>query len=342
MADFDKYVDVKQKFANQLLEPKILSGSDPKLHWLARNVIGVGVGLKMKKYELTEKPCLTLLVRSKLPKEALGPFELTQRAKRLGMDLPDEEMDVVEMEQTRCLGGFEGPVNVLGVGSDVAIAGRSTHGTVCGFVSYAGSKSLHLLTCSHVIASHGGAFSLVVSRDSVVGRISKEAPLLPGHGSHSGPKRNHSQQDAATAELISGVEPNFDLPGLRSRLTDSTPASPQPGDHVIKTGRNVRHAMVLCTNLKIALNYPGQVSYLDHQMLVSGPVSENSPFAKPGDSGSMVVARAGGKTRAVGMVIGAGDPANLARQKGESPSMYAIVSPMERVLEALGAKLVVN
>jgi hypothetical protein len=42
------------------------------------------------------------------------------------------------------------------------------------------------------------------------------------------------------------------------------------------------------------------------------------------------------------MVIGAGDPANLARQKGESPSMYAIVSPMERVLEALGAKLVVN
>ncbi len=354
---------MKAGFLNLLLNPEI--HDDLKISLKDRavvaNFVGVGIGCRLNDNQT--KPSLTALVQTKLTPKAVGSFnvkDLVESLQKLGADklikagyenvdlwtsLQSGDVKVAEIGPVRSMGGLAGPVNQLIIGADVAMAGRATHGTVCGFAQFRSHEpdDVFLLSCGHVLDSRGCRFSLVTSRGAVVARIEKQLDLFPGP--HRGPDPKYPQQDAVLAKLIGDVKPNFELPGEKGRLSSGHPQAACCNMSVTKVGKSVEEGQVVYTDVAVVVDYPSQRSWLDNQIIV-----ESEPgrlFARPGDSGALVITRVQnscypGPTSQilpVGMVVAAGDPASLIKDGSELPSQFAIISPMKDILDALKVDL---
>jgi hypothetical protein len=345
-----------------------------EVRWSTSDIIGVGVGVKTTEGKTSRRPVLTVLVRAKLSPELLRPFHISTFLKHwkelrekisakhwkqrcperehwtqlreenieLWKELGKDDIDVIETGTLTSVEGLAGPVNRLTIGADVAMAGRATHGTVCGFAKLDDCNQPFLLSCGHVLDSRGGKFHLVTSRGEVVAKICKQAVLLPGHGMP--PYR--AQQDAV---LLNNVEPSFELPDHRGRLSSHIPEQARCGMCVTKVGKSVTEGHIRYLNVDVLIDYPSQISWLRDQILVKSDEQEGRSFAQAGDSGALVITRVDdkghhGKSQLlpVGMVIAAGDPATLIPKGKTIPPQYTVVSPMKAVLEALEAELLVG
>lgn len=401
MLNFDGVLKIKNEIIKLLLSPtarRLLDAAGGKTHskdstlnWMASNFVGAGIGQKIKGCESTEHPAIMLLVRVKVPTELAGKFELHHvlgqwqhlRAtnsdefwKALSAEDPgwaelrkdtlnewaaldtNDNIDVIPTGMIGSQGGLAGPLNQLTIGSDVSMAGRATHGTVGAFVSAHKCRRPLLLSCGHVLDSHCGKFQLVSSRGAVVARIVDQSKLLPGHG----PFPYAGQVDAVLAELLPDVDPNFELPGRMGRLSSPTPEHPHCRMRVTKAGKTVTEGKVICTHAAVMVDYPSQVSWLDHQIVVESKERHGAWFAQAGDSGSLVVTRVecggghsseheasfshGGHRKyqllSVGMVVAAGDPATLVTYNQTVPPQCTIVTPMRTILEWFDAELLIS
>lgn len=356
---------MKAGFLNLLLNPELHEDLkiSPKDRAVVANFVGAGIGCLPNGNKT--KPTLTALVRTKLSPKAVGSFnvkDLVESLQKLGADklvkagykdvdlwtsLQSDDVKVAEIGAVGSVGGLAGPVNQLVIGADVAMAGRATHGTVCGFAKSTEFGGTFLLSCGHVLDSRGGRFSLVTSRGAVVARVKKQLGLFPGP--HTGPNPYYRQQDAVLAELIGDVSPNFELPGEKGRLSAGDPEPACCNMSVTKVGKSIEEGHVAFTNVAVVVDYPSQRSWLDNQIIVKSKAKRL--FAKPGDSGALVITRVEntrcpGHSRSqllpVGMVVAAGDPATLIEDGTELPYQFAIVSPMADVLDDLKAELLVG
>jgi hypothetical protein len=294
----DDLIEIQDEVVRLLVSPtaREILDIDPTQQWLANNVVGVGIGSRTPDGLTTQQPVFVFLVTTWFPEKALGQLNLATflgnwskvrkenrdehwkklsteneawtelRAHNIDLwaELTEQNVSVIEAGTIGSLGGLAGPVNQLTIGADVAMAGRATHGTVCAFATTEECPKPLLLSCGHVLDSHCGKFRLVTSRGAVVAKISHQAPLLPGHHSSS----KFAQQDAVLAELLSDVDPNFELPGHLGRLSSAEATEACHGMRVTKAGKTVTDGEVVCTHATVRVDYPSQVSWLRNQIVV--------------------------------------------------------------------------
>jgi hypothetical protein len=340
MSDFDRLLQIKNQIGARLFNPpQLRAKAERNLQWLAGNLVGLGVGAKIKDGHILDEPALTAFVRAKLPAKTLGDFLFATQVKDLGFDLRKEETDVVEVGTLNSAGGPEGPVYQVTVGTDVSIAGREIHGTICAFVKrYDCDDRIFLLSSGHVLDGRGGLFRFVASRGAVVAEIlcpkTDQGTLLQGAGMPGYP-----QLDGVIAHLVKGVEPNFRLPGNLGRLTRE-PIPARLRMPVKKAGKTIREGDVVHTDVLVMIDYPTQSSFVDHQIIVFS--RDKNVFAQEGDSGSLVIHKVDDRSFAVGMVIAAGSPARLGDDGNELRPCFTVVTPMTTLLEAFHARLEID
>jgi hypothetical protein len=330
MADQDQILEAKSKLIARYFDADPASDSQeyppPPLR---KNFIGIAAGLKITDGEIQDLPCLTVFVRAKLSKDYLGKYAL------------DKEMygvptDVIEVGGFRAMGArrWAGPATTLTSGSDVSMATGAIHGTLCAFVED-NLGAAHLLSCGHVLDSRGGLFKHVVSQGQVVADVVGATRLFQGFG--FGASR-FIQQDGVIAKLKSGVEPDLRLPG-GGYLGDETPLHAHKWMKVRKVGKSVADGRVVHTHARVEIDYPNQTSILDDQIIVW---DHSRKFAQPGDSGSLVIAEHHDELRAVGMLIGAGDPTSFLKKRIKFRPSYSVVSPLAPILEQLHVTLLIK
>lgn len=368
----EEFQIAKRLILSALFDPRIHAAANipEKDRWAIQNFAGLGICCDKKK----DASPISVLVRVKLDSGSVGAFDVKPfltKIKALSSDLKvkggqdKQDLDVWDLIDTAKLrveelgaiasvGGLAGPVNQLTIGSDVAMAGRAIHGTVCGFARVEDCSGTFLLSAGHVLDSHNCTFSLVTSRGAVVARVARQTDLFPGP--KYGPNR---QQDAVLARLLDGVDPNYELPGKMGLLSSGAPQTAYCNMQVTKTGKTVREGTVKFLKAAILVDYPSQRSWLDDQIIVRGNGGEI--FAQAGDSGALVVARVShchehhhepcepdhhghhghhgaSQLLPVGMVIAAGDVVRLDDKK--LPVQYSVVSPMQDILCELKAELI--
>ena len=334
-----KLLQIKDEIGARLFNPpQLRAKAERNMQWLAGNLVGVGVGAKIKDGRIQDKPALTAFVRAKLPPKAVGDFLFTTQLKGLGVDLTENETDVVEVGTLNSMGGPEGPVNQLTVGADVSIAGREIHGTICAFVKRRDcEREIFLLSSGHVLDGRGGLFKFVASRGAVVAEIADpkdQGTLLQGFGSPDYP-----QLDGVIARLVQGVAPNFRLPSHFGRLSRE-PVPATVGMSVKKAGKTKREGDVYWPDVSVMIDYPTQTCIVEHQILVLS--KDKNFFAQEGDSGSLVIQKQDDRSFAVGMVIAAGSPARLGGDSDELLPCFTVVTPMDTLLKAFNARLEVD
>jgi hypothetical protein len=326
-------------------DPQETSGLRPDpLGSLWHNVVGIGVAPKIKQGSILDSLAVTVYVRAKYSDTDLGDYDVKKILHRTG--LSDDETDVVQVGRLTSFGGWGTPRIVprtaLAVGAEVAMAGRTTRGTICAFVrrpAEGPNGPRYLLSSGHVLDPHGGFFKLVLSGGRVVAKVT--AP--PATGPSDVTMRRHPypgfppQWDAVLAQLESTVSPDFDLPG-DEELASVRPIPAHRKMRVEKRGRFIAEGTVICPRATILVDYPNKSSILTNQILVCG----HPLFAEQGDSGSMVVHKDRNGYHAVGMVIAAGDASILRRSHRQLPPQVAVVTPMQGLLDSLHAELVIE
>jgi hypothetical protein len=330
MPTHDRIADAKDNSVDLVLNPpaSVVNKHLPSGHWLARNFLGVGIGWKITKGQIQEgERVLRIYVRAKIHPDLLGPFHVDKLLKGQTNGVPT---DVVELGCFRGMAGPAGPTIRLGVGADVQLAGSSAHGTLCAFVQ--ADNDIHLLSCSHVLDGHQRTGQAVLSQGVVVARLSKQDSLLP-EGIASG------QIDCARATVLRAVNRSYDLPHGMGRLSSAIPIPAHLGMAVQKVGRDVSDGVVVDTDADIRVDFNAVTTVLKHQILVRG---RQPLFAFPGDSGSMVITDNGSERRAIGMLCAAGGGPNTAMVVSEIQPNWAAVSPMQDVLDRLGARLYIR
>ncbi len=334
MPTFDEILRVKNSLADRLFSQDAKPSAPPGPGWLKRNITGLGPGLRIKNGVVTGVLFLSFFVRVKVERDDLPErFDLRRSnyLKELWGDMPDDlPVDVVETGRIQSLGSSEEgllvtsrlrPVTPLAIGADLAMAGRATHGTLCAF-GWDKNRRPSLISCGHVLDSHGDMFHLVVSKDEVVAKIPAQSQA--------------TTQDAALAILQRDIAPDFDLPGGFGRLSSADPYDVKRETDVEKAGKSIADGKVVNFDAKISVDYPNQTVYLDHQLLV---YKRHGMFAQPGDSGSLVITIRDKQTLPVGMVVAAGDVATLLPKHARLPPTFTVVSPLRAVLDSLSATL---
>jgi hypothetical protein len=213
----------------------------------------------------------------------------------------EAEVDVRFIGRVRQAAGNPGagPARVrgpVGIGSSIGHI-RGLTGTAACFVRTRTENQIHLLSNQHVLARNlrPQAGDLIISPGRTDGgdQSSQVGALSQWHDIELGPAGTNTA-DCAIAALFPQVSKNYcDIPGLgtlRGLRTDPLTADMA----VAKYGRTsgLRHGRVVdinVVNLTVAMAQQGagRVARFDNQISISGV--DGSAFAKPGDSGSLVV-----------------------------------------------------
>jgi hypothetical protein len=293
-------------------------------HSSLSNIVGVGIGSKMKRGRFTETQAVRIYVAVKVdagsvPKELLIPAELEGAPTdvvEIGRLLPAGEAFAAPRTRIRP----PQPGCSIGVMRELCLL-SGTFGAVV-----RDEERRYLLTCNHVVADDNPAFlgRAVLQpgpSDGPGDRIATVSRFLPIRPATS------TDMDAAVAELS--------VPGNPAVLAPIGPlASTIPGRAaermpVEKVGRATGYTTG--TVFDIAADFPIPYSFgaitLRDQILIYNP---EHYFAFSGDSGSLIVDR--DTKTAVGLLCGC----SYSSERG----FYGVANHLDRVVTALGITLV--
>ena len=320
--------NAKQQATEQLL---ISSERLARPTWAVRsdpdhNVVGVGVGRKVKRGRLLKRRCVRIYVERKIPREALPP----------NFVLPDViegvETDIIETGRFRAhaTGAQQKrqrparPGCSIGFRFPDAPAGSLMAGTLGALVEADGVR--YILSNNHVLANENalpietlifqpGLLDGGSTATDSIARLARFVPLTTN---------GNNSVDCAIARLTddNAVSPSI-LPKV-GRLKSSDPIEAAEGMRAEKTGRATGYTTgtVFDVSATVTVQFDlGMLTFAD-QILIRG---DSGPFSDGGDSGSLVVDRGSG--RATGLLIG-GVP------------NYAIANHIAPVLHSLNVTLV--
>jgi hypothetical protein len=265
------------------------------------NVVGLGVGHKIKGEVETDEPCLTVFVSQKVDKELLTKTDLVPKT------IQDIQTDVINAGTI-----FAGPamtkelltteeveIEVLRQRLRPAMGGfsvghyRITAGTIATCVydlsPFPGiPKRYFILSNNHVLANSNNARigdpilqpgpydGGTIPRD-IIARLTRFVPIL----FHTATRIPHNYVDAAIAE---GAFHDLNREIYWIGYVKQVNSRPQIGDIVEKTGRttNFTTGKILALNATVDVNYgSGRVARFVNQIVTSN-------MSAGGDSGSLV------------------------------------------------------
>ena len=315
---------------------RLLSGAHPPRRqpsWVVRthpehNVVGIGVGRKIKRGKSTRTRCVRIYVERKLPRHLVPADHLIPEnfsgvvtdviaAGRFRAFLPRVPASQKRLRPARpgCSVGFQFPD---------AQAGELMAGTLGAVVTADGVSCI--LSNNHVLANEnalppGTAIfqpGLLDGGNAATDRIATLAKFVPLETDKP------NRVDCALAVIVdaSAVVPAI-LPKI-GRLKSADPIEAAEGMEVEKTGRATGYTTgtVFDVSATVPVEFELGTLTFEDQILVR---NEGSAFSDAGDSGSLIVDRGFG--RATGLLLG-------------GSLQFAIANHIADVLQALNAKLV--
>ena len=301
--------------------------------WVVRthpdhNVVGIGVGRKIKRGRSTRTHCVRIYVERKIPRHLIHPDHLIPEdfggvvtdvieAGRFRAYLPRPPAGQKRLRPARpgCSIGFQFPE---------AQAGELMAGTLGAVVT--GNGVSYILSNNHVLANENALPpgtpifqpGLLDSGNAATDQIATLARFVPLETGKP------NRVDCALATILDArtVRPAI-LPRI-GRLKSAEPIDAVEGMEVEKTGRATGYTVgaVFDVSATVPIEFElGRLMFED-QILIR---SDAGAFSDGGDSGSLIVDRASGQ--ATGLLIG-GSP------------QFAIANHIGDVLHALNVKLV--
>jgi len=330
---------------------RLLAGtraSHPRHVWAAHahpehNVVGIGVGRKIKKGRVTRQHCVRIYVERKIPRNALPEHLL------LPERFDDVVTDVIETGRFRAYqpGTLAGQKRVrparpgCSIGfqfEDSPIGPVIMAGTLGALVEGDGVR--YILSNNHVLANENslpigspifqpGLLDGGNPAADQIATLERFIPLKPDEP---------NAVDCALAALVDANSISATILPKVGRLTSAEPIDAAEGMQVEKTGRATGYT----TGTVFEVSYTGKVQFqlgmleFENQVLIRG---DQRAFSNGGDSGSLVVDRESG--RALGLLFG-GVPqfekASGLLLGGVPP--FTIANHLSDVLEALNVTLV--
>jgi hypothetical protein len=323
------------KGAKQTAVEQLLTGARaPRRHpsWVLRthpdhNIVGVGVGRKIKRGKPTRTRCVRIYVERKIPRHLIHPDHLVPgdfggvvtdviEAGRFRAYLPRMPASRKRLRPARpgCSIGFQFPE---------AKAGELMAGTLGAVVTANGVS--YILSNNHVLANENALPpgtpifqpGLLDSGSATNDRIATLARFVPLQTD----KPNRVDCALATILDAAAVAPAI-LPKI-GRLKSAEPIEAAEGMQVEKTGRATGYTVgtVFDVSATVPIEFElGRLTFED-QILIR---SEGGAFSDGGDSGSLIVEIA--SRRATGLLVG-GSP------------QFAIANDIREVLQSLNVKL---
>jgi hypothetical protein len=286
-----------------------------------RNIVGVGIGKKVKDGKATPQDCVRVYVVSKFALNDLTPNSLVPTT-FLGVPT-----DVIEIGRFGRTGRPQPrkdttprPGSAIRVKTLAPNVNEGQTGTLGALVTDGVRR--YILSCNHILAVNGRVpkGAEVVSADFV----GTEDPIAkPGYfiGFDRG---SGNSVDCALALLPTGAKVQATFPdGLA--LSPDGPADPQSDTKVTKfgaaTGRT--NGAIVDTDADLYIDYSFGTFRFEHQVIIDSG-SDDIYFAAAGDSGSLVVDTA--TTRPIALIFGAS-------------GRFAVACPLGMALEQLAKKL---
>lgn len=274
------------------------------------NVVGLGIGEKIKGGILLGRLCIKVYVRKKIPRERLSPQDLIPRK------LSRFETDVEEVGKIRAL-GYTGRYRPALGGVSIGHY-KITAGTLGCLVKDKKSGKAFILSNNHVLANSNkarkgdpilqpGPYDGGKKQKDIIGFLDKWIEIKFG--------KPVNLADAALArpKSLSFVKPEIILIGSPKR---TTPA--KLGMAIQKSGRTTGYTTgkVKDTSATVKVNYGRKVAVFRNQILTTN-------ISGGGDSGSLVLDM---NRRAVGLLFA-------------GSQVITIINPISEVLKLLDIEL---
>src|SRR5215469_3110471 len=318
----------KRTAAEQLLTV----GRAPPRHpgWVLRthpdhNVVGVGIGRKIKRGKPTRTRCVRIYVEHKVPRHLIRPDHLVPadfggvviEAGRFRAYLPSVPAGQRRLRPARpsCSIGFQFPQAQAGE----LMAGKLGAVVTAGDVSY-------ILSNNHVLANENAlpAGTPIFQPGPLDGGSAENDPIatLARFVPLETDKPNRVDCALATILDANAVAPAI-LPKI-GRLNGTEPIEATEGMQIEKTGRATGYTVgtVFDVSATVPIDFELGSLIFEDQILIR---SQGAAFSDGGDSGSLIVDVSSG--RATGLLVG-GSP------------QFAIANHIGEVLQALSVRLV--
>lgn len=324
-------INAKQAAIEQLLArehpPHLASSWAVRTH-PAHNVVGVGIGRKLKRGRILRTPCVRIYVDHKVPRGSLPPDRvLPERVNGVLTDVIETGrfrafMPAVPVSQKRlrparpgCSIGFQFPDER---------AGDLMAGTLGALVEGDGIRFIlsnnHVLTNENALPIGSPIFqpALLDLGDAATDQIATLTRFIPLKSDAP------NLVDCALATLVDAVAASPTILPKIGRLTSAEPIDAAEGMAVEKMGRATGYTTgtVFEVNANIAVQFDLGMLTFQNQLLIR---SEAEAFSDIGDSGSLIVDSKSG--RATGLLVG-------------GALQFAVANHIADVLQALNVTLV--
>jgi len=323
--------EAKHAAVNQFMD-RVL-GRRQDLTWAVRahphhNVVGVGIGRKIKQGRSTKKNCVRLYVENKIPLNSIPrDFLLPER-------IGNVVTDVIETGLFRALQGGV-PANQkrlrparpgcsIGFQFPNAQAGELMAGTFGAMVTANGDR--YVLSNNHVLANENALpIGTAIFQPGLLdggNPFKDQIATLAGFVPLNADKPN--LVDCALAKVLDGATVSSKMMPKIGQLASAEPIEAAEGMQVEKTGRATGYTTgtVFEVAATIAVQFDLGMLTFENQLMIR---SDAGVFSDGGDSGAIVVDRESG--RATGLLIG-------------GVSQFAIANHISDVLQALNVQLI--
>jgi hypothetical protein len=266
---------------------------------LARNVIGVGIGPKVKRDGSRGELCIQHYVLRKIEPVALIPEKYLIQPRTSNGVLTD-------VIQTGRFVSFQGEAKRAAPGSTIGIdyvapnVDSNISSTLSAFVKFGGEY--YALLSNHAITVNGrvppgtrillrppGEFIddpnkyIFASTDAFV-RLSQRYTNQVDCALAKVDKKDYERIETQFPDrIVQWGEPIDPEPGMKVRRVDEDPGDRAPGE-------------IVGVNVKTPIDYPFGAFDFDDLVMIKG---DDGPFANPGDSGGLLVDQASGKATAL-------------------------------------------
>lgn len=274
------------------------------------NVVGVGIGEKIKDGKRTGRTCLKIYVEKKVAKERLAKSDLVPP------EIADVETDVVEVGKIRPLASNRMRMRPAKGGSSIGHY-KITAGTLGCLVKDKKTGKIMILSNNHVLANSNEA----KKGDSIIqpgvadgGKNPKDKIAELERWVKIGFGKKANTVDAAVAYPLNDkdVSPEISTIGIPKGT-----AKGKLGLVIQKSGRTTDHTLgeIKDITATVRVDYNGKTAIFRHQILTSA-------MSQGGDSGSLVLDK---KRRAVGLLFAGSD-------------FVTICNPITEVFNNLGVR----
>jgi len=285
------------------------------------NVVGVGIGKKVKDGKETPEDCVRVYVVSKSCPNDLSPNSLVPPT---FLDVPSDVIEVGRFGRKGKQSKMPAyttpqPGSPIRVNTNSPNVNAGVIGTLGAVVT--DGKNRYILSCNHILRRNGRVLEKEATVVSAVFVGEQEEIATPGQFidlDHYG----GNSVDCALALLQNAEKVQATFPD-DLKLSSSAPITPTPGK-VTKlgavTGRT--YGTIVDIDADLYIDYSFGTFLLEHQVMIDGG-SDTDLFAAAGDSGSIVVDQ--GKGQATAIIFAAS-------------GRFAVACPLETALQQLTEK----